>query len=164
MRRAIDLVARAGLAVVSLPMCNLYLQDRQAGRTPRWRGVTALHELKAAGVPVLVASDNTRDSFYAFGDLDMLETWREAVRILHLDIPFADWTPAIFAAPARAMGIEAGALSVGASADMILAPARDFPELLSRPHADRVVLRGGRALAEAPPDFAELDDLEGLAP
>ena len=30
-------------------MCNLFLQDRHAGRTPRWRGVTALHELKAAG-------------------------------------------------------------------------------------------------------------------
>jgi hypothetical protein len=42
-------------------------------RTPRWRGVTLLHELKAAGVPVAIASDNTRDQFYAYGDLDMLE-------------------------------------------------------------------------------------------
>ncbi len=40
------------------------------GRTPRWRGVTLLHELKAAGVPVAIASDNTRDPFYAYGDLD----------------------------------------------------------------------------------------------
>ncbi len=46
-RRTIDAVARAGLSVVSLPMCNMFLQDRHAGRTPRWRGVTALHELKA---------------------------------------------------------------------------------------------------------------------
>ena len=70
------------------------------GRTPRWRGVTALHELKAAGVNVMIASDNTRDPFYAFGDLDMMETWREGVRILHLDYPFADWAPAVAAAPA----------------------------------------------------------------
>ncbi len=48
-KRTIDLVAEAGLSVVSLPMCNMFLQDRQAGRTPRWRGVTAVHELKAAG-------------------------------------------------------------------------------------------------------------------
>jgi cytosine deaminase len=34
-------VAEAGLAVVSLPMCNMYLQDRTPGRTPRRRGVTA---------------------------------------------------------------------------------------------------------------------------
>ena len=42
-RRVIEKVARAKIAVVSLPMCNLYLQDRdvKAERTPRWRGVTA---------------------------------------------------------------------------------------------------------------------------
>ena len=42
-------VARAGISVVSLPMCNMFLQDRHAGRTPRWRGVTALHELQGRG-------------------------------------------------------------------------------------------------------------------
>jgi cytosine deaminase len=76
MRRTIDTVARAGISVVSLPMCNMFLQDRHAGRTPRWRGVTALHELRAAGVNVMIASDNTRDPFYAYGDLDMMEVWR----------------------------------------------------------------------------------------
>src|SRR3984885_2684077 len=94
-QRTIDAVARAGLSVVSLPMCNMFLQDRQTARPPRWRGVTALHELKAAGVKVMIASDNTRDPFYAYGDLDMMETWREGVRILHLDYPFADWAPAV---------------------------------------------------------------------
>lgn len=45
--RTMDLVAEAGLHVVSLPLCNLYLQAREAGRTPRWRGVTLVHEMKA---------------------------------------------------------------------------------------------------------------------
>ena len=164
MRRTVDLVARAGLSVVSLPMCNMFLQDRQEGRTPRWRGVTAFHELKAAGVPVMIASDNTRDPFYAYGDLDMLEVWREGVRILHLDYPFAAWAPAVFATPTRAMGLDPAALNVGAPADMILTRARDFSELFARPHSDRTVLRQGRPVEDAPPDFAELDDLEGLAP
>ncbi len=162
--QAVERVARAGLSVVSLPMCNMFLQDRQAERTPRWRGVTALHELKAAGVPVMIASDNVRDPFYAYGDLDMLEVWREGVRILHLDYPFAAWAPAVFAAPATAIGVDATALSVGAPADMILTRARDFTELFARPHVDRTVLRNGRPVEEAAPDFAELDDLEGLAP
>ena len=83
-------------------MCNMFLQDRRAGRTPRWRGVTALHELRAAGVNVMIASDNTRDPFYAYGDLDMLEVWREGVRILHLDYPFADWAQAVSATRPRA--------------------------------------------------------------
>ncbi|MGO8440855.1 hypothetical protein ACC861_37470, partial [Rhizobium ruizarguesonis] len=61
-------IAKAGIAVISLPMCNMYLQDRYPGRTPRWRGVTLLKELAAAGVATAVASDNTRDPFYAYGD------------------------------------------------------------------------------------------------
>jgi cytosine/creatinine deaminase len=43
--------------------------------------VAPLHEFKAAGIPVMVASDNTRDPFYAYGDLDLLEVYREATRI-----------------------------------------------------------------------------------
>ena len=35
------------------------------------------HELKAAGIPVAVASDNIRDQFYAYGDLDMLEVFNQ---------------------------------------------------------------------------------------
>src|SRR5581483_3660383 len=107
-KRVIEKVARAGIAIVSLPMCNLYLQDRdvKAERTPRWRGVTAVHELKRAGVPVMVASDNTRDPFYAYGDLDMLEVFREATRILHFDHPAADWLKTITATPAASWARE----------------------------------------------------------
>src|SRR3984885_5786765 len=163
-RRTIDAVARAGLSVVSLPMCNMSLQDRQAVRPPRCRGVTALHELKAAGVKVMIASDNTRDPFYAYGDLDMMETWREGVRILHLDYPFADWAPAVSALPAQTMGLDLGVLRPGERADMILTRARDFPELLARPQSDRIVVRNGEASSAPLPDYAELDALEGLAP
>ena len=85
--QTLDLVKTANIGIVSLPMCNLYLQDRQSGRTPRWRGVTLLHELKAAGIRVAVASDNCRDPFYGFGDHDVLEVFNMAVRIAHLDRP-----------------------------------------------------------------------------
>ena len=88
-KRTIEKVARAGISIVSLPMCNLYLQDREpAGHaTPVRRGVTLVHEFRAAGVPVAIASDNTRDPFYAYGDLDGLEVLREGARILHFDHP-----------------------------------------------------------------------------
>jgi cytosine/creatinine deaminase len=163
-KRTVDLVARADLSVVSLPMCNLYLQDRRGAGTPRWRGVTALHELRAAGVRVMIASDNTRDPFYAFGDLDMMEVWREGARILHLDCPAEPWSSALFTAPAQAMGVEAGALRIGGGADMILTRARSFTELFARPQSDRTVLRAGAPLDAAPPAYAELDRLQGLHP
>lgn len=161
--KTIEATARAGLDVVSLPMCNLFLQDRRKGRTPRWRGVTALHELRDAGVIVMIASDNVRDPFYAYGDLDMLEVWREGVRILHLDCPFADWAPVVRDAPAKAMRLDFAPFGPGAPADLILTKARDFTELLARPQADRIVLRDGKPVEAAPPDFSDIDNLEGLS-
>ncbi|MER9135458.1 cytosine deaminase [Mesorhizobium sp. M0830] len=157
----LDKVAKAGLAVVSLPMCNLYLQDRRGnGTTPRWRGVTLLHEMKARGIPVAVASDNTRDPFYAYGDLDMLEVYRMATRILHFDHPVADWPQAITATPAKVMRLDGfGTLAAGSDADFIVFKGRSWTELLSRPESDRIVVRGGKAIDRQLPDYAELDGL-----
>jgi cytosine deaminase len=157
----LDKVARAGIAVVSLPMCNLYLQDRRQDKTtPRWRGVTLLHEMKARGIAVSVASDNTRDPFYAYGDLDMLEVYRMATRILHFDHPVGDWPRTIAATPAQVMRLDgAGVLAADRSADLVIFKGRNWTELLSRPEADRIVLRGGKAIPRDLPDYAELDDL-----
>jgi cytosine deaminase len=156
--RTIARVADAGLAVVSLPMCNMYLQDRGAGRTPRWRGITLLHEFRAAGVPVSVAGDNCRDPFYAYGDHDMMEVFREAVRIAHLDHPIGTWFDAASATPAAIMGL-AGGIAVGAPADLMLLRARDWSEALSRSQHDRIVLRAGRAIDTTLPDYRMLDPL-----
>jgi len=155
----LDLVAKAGLHVVSLPMCNLYLQDRHDGRTPRNRGITLVHEMRARGIPVAFASDNTRDPFYAYGDMDMLEVMREATRIGHLDHSRDDWAEAFLTAPASACGLSAPSLAPGAPADLVICRARNWTELFARPQADRIVLRAGRAIDTILPDYAELDDL-----
>ena len=157
-RETVALVADAGLTVVSLPMVNQYLQGRVPG-TPRWRGVTLLHELRAAGVRVVLASDNTRDPFHAFGDLDLLEVLREGVRIGHLDLPVGHWPAAITALPAQVMKLPAGVLRVGGPADVVLFAARDYSELFARPQSDRIVLRSGRAIDTTPPSYRELDRL-----
>ncbi|MEI8701479.1 MAG: cytosine deaminase [Mesorhizobium sp.] len=157
----LDKVAKARLAVVSLPMCNLYLQDRRADNTtPRWRGVTLLHEMKARGIPVAVASDNTRDPFYAYGDLDMLEVYRMATRILHFDHPVGDWPQAVTSTPAKVMRLDGfGMLAAGSAADFVVFRGRSWTELLSRPESDRIVVRDGRAIERHLPDYAELDEL-----
>lgn len=155
----LDLVAKAGLNIVSLPMCNMYLQDRSAARTPRWRGITLVHEMRARGINVSFASDNTRDPFYAYGDLDMLEVLRETTRIAHLDHADPGWIEAFLANPARACGFSLPSLAVGAPADLIILRARDWTEALSRPQSDRIVLRAGRAIDRCLPDYSELDHL-----
>lgn len=158
--RTLDLVAAAQLAIVSLPMCNLFLQDRMPGRTPRWRGVTLLHEMRARGIPVAVASDNCRDPFYAYGDHDMLEVFREAARIAHLDRPVGSWPTAVTQTPAAIMDLGSrGQLCAGAPADLVLFNARSYSELLSRPQSDRLVLRAGKSIDTTLPDYRELDHL-----
>jgi len=156
----IRLCAEAGIAIVSLPMCNMYLQGRAPGQTPRWRGVTLAHEFAAAGVPVSFASDNCRDPFYAYGDYDLIEVYREAVRIAHLDHPFGLWPRSVSATPAGVLGCaHHGTIRAGAAADLILFRARGMTELLARPQSDRVILRAGRAIDAAPPDYRQLDPL-----
>jgi cytosine deaminase len=161
--RTIEQVARAGIGIVSLPLCNAYLQDRNGGRTPRLRGTAPVHELAAAGVPVAIASDNVRDPFYAYGDLDLVEVFRTALRLQHLDHPVGGWPASIAATAASLMGLEGtGRIVPGGPADLILFKARGWSELIARPQADRVVIRGGIPIDDAPPDFRELDDLEGF--
>lgn len=159
-RLTLDRVAAAAIAVVSLPMCNLYLQDRTDDRTPRWRGIAPLKEIAARGIPLALASDNCRDPFYAYGDLDGLEVFREGVRIGQLDVPVGDAPALVTRTPARIMGLEGrGRIAPGALADLVLFRARFWSELLSRPQSDRTVLRAGHRLEARPPDYRELDGL-----
>jgi cytosine deaminase len=164
-QRTIDKVAQAGIAIVSLPLCNLYLMGRNArgGVTPLQRGVTLLHEFRAAGVPVAIASDNTRDPFYAYGDLDAVEVLREGARVLHFDHPIEEawpWARTVAGDAAKIAGFDYKAeIAVGAPADLLLFRARNWTELLARPQSDRVVLRKGVAIDTTLPDYRELDDL-----
>jgi cytosine deaminase len=154
--------AEAGVDIVSLPQCNMYLQGRQPGATPRWRGVTLLHEAKAHGLRVAVGGDNVRDPFYAYGDHDMLEVFTQAVRIAHLDHPFDDWAQAATRTPAAIMKLpELGIIRQGGPADLVVLRARSFSEMLARPQADRAVIRRGVAIDTTLPDYSLLDDLVG---
>ncbi|TRU16445.1 MAG: cytosine deaminase [Microcystis aeruginosa Ma_QC_B_20070730_S2] len=159
-QETLNLVKNAGIAIVSLPMCNLYLQDRQEQKTPFWRGTTKIKEMKKAGIPVAFASDNCRDPFYGFGDHDGLEVFTQAVRIAHLDTPYADWVNSVTLTPANLLGLpDLGRIKTGLEANLLIFKARYFSELLSRPQWDRLVIRRGLSIDTTLPDYQELDDL-----
>ena len=159
-QETLNLVKNAGIAIVSLPMCNLYLQDRQEEKTPFWRGTTKIKEMKKAGIPVTFASDNCRDPFYGFGDHDGLEVFTQAVRIAHLDTPYADWVNSVTLTPANLLGLpHLGRIKTGLEANLLIFKARYFSELLSRPQWDRLVIRRGLSIDTTLPDYQELDDV-----
>lgn len=159
-KSTIELVKQANIAIVSLPMCNLYLQNRYSEKTPNWRSITRVHELKRAGINVAFASDNCRDPFFGFGDHDMLEVFNQSVRICHLDTPYSDWITSVNKIPAKLMNLaNLGKFALNSPANFLIFNARYFSELLSRPQCDRQVIRNGKLIDSTLPDYAELDPL-----
>jgi cytosine deaminase len=166
--------------VVANPTTNLGLQDRSGSarphsfpidkdvpRTPQWRGLTLVQELRAAKVVVAAASDNVRDHWHPYADYDLLAVWYQVQAMGHLDTaPHAGaWADLCTDAAAQAMGLLTdGAVSTllheGAPADLVIFPsARLFSELFSRPQSDRLILRQGQLQDYVLPDFCELDDV-----
>lgn len=162
-KKTINLVKIANINIVSLPMCNLYLQDRQENITPFWRGITKVKELKKAGVKVAFASDNCRDPFFGFGDHDMLEVFNQSVRIAHLDTPHEDWITSVNKIPADLMKLpQLGRIEVNSSANLVIFKARYFSELLSRNQSDRLVIRNGKIINNKLPNYQKLDELNKM--
>lgn len=157
-RETIGLCREANLAISTMPMSMTYLQDRAPGRTPRWRGVTLVQELFDAGVSVSIGGDNCRDSWYPYGDHDMIDTFRHSVRVAQLDDRLNDALHMVGPGPAAAMKMDGvGTIAVGKPANLILFQARNLNEFLCRPNAGRVVLHRGSVVTEKLPDYTELD-------
>lgn len=144
--RIADAAASAGVAFTLQPSANLYLQDMAAGRTPRLRGIAPVHELRHAGVEVMLGTDNVRDPFVPFGALDPLQTLRLGWIAAHMRP--SDWLNAVTAIPARLFSFEEYSIRTGAAADFILLPAGDINAALARPEITRTVWRKGRQMPQ----------------
>ena len=139
--RVADLLARADITVIALPTTNLYLQGRTDG-TPQHRGLTAVKELAAAGVPLRFASDNVRDGFFPYGAADLLDSAYLAALVAQINSP-----------ELLIRGICGGISAVpeGSAANFVLVPCASFAEALANRPQGRVVVRDGVALEPLPP-------------
>ncbi len=139
--RLIERVAEAGITVVTLPSCNLYLQGRH-DRQPIRRGLTRVKELVAAGVNVAAASDNIRDPFNPFGRGDLLHIADLLAHAAQLGSPNEQRV-------ARdAIGANPRAVFEGvARADLVVCDTVSIADLIATQPARHLVLRGGRVVA-----------------
>ncbi|MFN5194688.1 MAG: amidohydrolase family protein [Cyanobacteriota bacterium] len=145
-RRLAERLAAAAVAVVALPTTNLWLLDRQLGRTPLLRAQAPIRQLQQAGVTVAVGGDNVQDAWFPGGDLDPVALLRFAAVTSHL-VPWERQGLAPFgAAAARLLALDwDGVLRIGGPADLIVLGAASWSELLARSPRRRV-LRGGHWL------------------
>ncbi len=157
------LAREAGLGFVSMPTPMMYLMDRLPGRTPRWRGVTAAREIRAAGLPLAVGGDNCRDAWFPYGDHDMLDTLKQAIRVFQADEPLTGSLAMASRVPADLIGTpHLGRIGAGLPANLVIFEARSLNALLCRDQADRIVLCGGRRVTETLPKHHELEAALGI--
>ena len=143
-------IADAGITVVSLPSCNLYLQGRQDATCIR-RGVTRVRAMLDRGVNVCYASDNVRDAFNPFGNADMLEVGLILAHAAHMgDLEGLRQVVAMGTVnPARAFyrGQTQG-VAVGAAADLVLLDETDLDQVVVTQPERLKVYKAGRLVAE----------------
>lgn len=162
--KTLVLAKQAELAFVSMPTPMMYLMDRKPGRTPRWRGVTAANEIRAAGLALAIGGDNCRDAWFPYGDHDMLDTLKQAIRIFQADEPLTGSLAMASRVPADLIGRpDLGRLGAGLPANLIIFSARSLNALICRDQADRIVLCKGRQVTDPLPLHHELERALGFS-
>ena len=139
------LCAEAGVAVITLPQTNLFLQARGI-TTAAPRGLTALPALFEHGVTVAGGGDNVEDPFNTVGRNDPLETAALLVMAGHLTPELAYET--VSASVRETIGLPPAGLEVGHRADLVSADVATVRELVASAPAGLTVLRAGRVVAE----------------
>lgn len=137
-------LAAAGVAVVTLPQTNLYLNGRrELIRTPR--ALTAIRVLLDAGVNVAAGGDNWRDPFNPVSRIDPFETSSLLVSAAHLDIGQA--YDSVSAKARAAMHLSHNGIQPGGPADLLAIRAASLDEAVAHASEDRYVIRGGKVVS-----------------
>ena len=144
MLELLERAAAIDLGLVALPSTNLYLQDRQFGRTPIARGLAPIKEANNLGVKTMLASDNCQDPFYPYGNYDLMDIFRIGVLNAHLDPN--EWLGSVTSLPREWMGLSSGELEPGNPADFILFEGKNLFNVLSNLGQNRIVYRNGKSV------------------
>jgi len=144
--KVIDKVKQAGITVFSNAHVSLITTEPNGEPYPR--GITRIHQLQAAGVPVACAQDDIDNWYYPFGRNDMLEvaqfmahTGNFAWHALREVIPM------VTRIPAQVLGIDHG-LAVGKPANLVGLAASDWHEAVQFQAEKTLVILGGKKRAQ----------------
>jgi cytosine deaminase len=140
----LELAAEAGIGIVTLPITNLYLQGRGLPGVPR--GLAPLREILRAGIPLAAGADNLRDPFNPAGRADPFETTSLLMTAGHLRAEEA--LHAVTGGARTVLGVEPAGILPGERADLVLVPDVEPGDVLAGAVDARIVLSGGRVVAD----------------
>jgi cytosine deaminase len=135
LRRTADVLARCGVAIMT--------------NAPGARPFPPILALRNAGVTVFSGNDNIRDSWWPYGDGDML---RRATTLgyrsgFNIDEELRVAFDVVTEAGAKALRLEGYGLRVGAKADFVTLNAAHVPEAVVGPPQGRSVYKEGKLVA-----------------
>jgi cytosine deaminase len=136
--------AAAGVAVVTLPIANLYLQGRDQ-RTATPRGFTALPALLDAGAIVAAGGDNVQDPFVPLGSVDPLMTAQYLVCAAQL--PLTTAYELVGSGARTVMGLPCLEIAPGFQADLVAVAGSTLREVIAMATEDRLVFRRGKLVS-----------------
>lgn len=117
----IELMAKARINVMALPMTDLHLGGRHDDYNVR-RAVTPIRKLRDGGVNVVLATNNIRNPFTPYGNGDLMQVAMLAIPVAHLggadDLPTV--LPMITSGPAKALGFDHYGIEEGKPATLVL--------------------------------------------
>ncbi|MCK1394176.1 amidohydrolase family protein [Bradyrhizobium sp. 1] len=135
LKKIAEVLARSGVAIMT--------------NAPGARPFPPILALRAAGVTVFSGNDNIRDSWWPYGDGDML---RRATTLgyrsgFNIDAELRTAFDVVTASGAKALRLEGYGLRVGAKADFVTLNAEHVPEAVVAVPQGRAVYKGARLVA-----------------
>jgi cytosine deaminase len=135
LKKIAEVLARSGVAIMT--------------NAPGARPFPPILALRAAGVTVFSGNDNIRDSWWPYGDGDML---RRATTLgyrsgFNIDAELRVAFDVVTVSGAKALRLEDYGLRVGAKADFVTLNAEHVPEAVVAVPQGRAVYKGGRLVA-----------------
>jgi cytosine deaminase len=137
LKKIADILARSGVAIMT--------------NAPGARPFPSILALRNAGVTVFSGNDNIRDSWWPYGDGDML---RRATTLgyrsgFNIDEELRIAFDVITASGAKALRLEGYGLRIGAKADFVTLNAEHVPEAVVAVPPGRSVYKDGRLVASS---------------
>lgn len=155
--KVINHVHEADLNIVTNPTSNAILQNRWDGY-PKYRGVTRVDELLAAGVNVSIGNDNIMDPFGPFGKGSMLQAAHLLAHTGHLtsQAQIRDLFAMITTNGARTLHKKTYGITLDAPANCIILDAANEQEAIRLTSECLYVIKDGQIISKTKPATRQL--------
>lgn len=145
----IELMAKAQINVMPLPMTDLHLGGRNDEYNVR-RALTPIRKLRDAGVNICLASNNIRNPFTPYGNGDLMQVAMLAIPVAHLGGADDLHTvlPMITTNPAKALKLKNYGVFEGAKASLVVLDTKRYQDAIIDIPSRLLVVKDGVVTVE----------------